>query len=393
VLIVVLLAVSCLAAGFWFYVGWGPNLPEVPQLDLAGADPEVADAIDKARAAVVKAPHSVDAWQRLAMTLHAHSYRAQAAVCYEAAGLLDAHNPMYPYMRGVILESSMEPKDALPCYEKAVALSGPIPLPRLRLADLLLQLGRFDEAEALYRKVLEADARNVWAQFGLGQLSAAQQKYEDAVGRLQAAADNKSAQKRACALLAVAFQHLGDTAAAERERSRLAELPEDETWPDPLQDQLVEFQVGLRVLLRQASSLTAQKRNSEATALLREVVVKYPQSDRAWADLGKLLANANDHDGAERAMRKSIELAPGSTDHWLSLGVLLQARRQMKDAAAAFRKAAELWPTDATAHFKLGVCLQEQGDRAGAVNAFRQAIRCRPDIKEAREHLAKLGEK
>src|SRR5262249_52945360 len=73
------------AAGSGVCLAVAPTLPAVPSVRLEGADPEVAEAITKARAAVAEDRRSAKAWGTFAMTLHAHSYHQEAAVAYAAA--------------------------------------------------------------------------------------------------------------------------------------------------------------------------------------------------------------------------------------------------------------------------------------------------------------------
>src|SRR5262249_18483362 len=62
---------------------------EPPVVELAGIDPAVTRAIEKARAAVNQAPRSVEAWGRLGKTLLAHDFHVPASVCLAQAERLD----------------------------------------------------------------------------------------------------------------------------------------------------------------------------------------------------------------------------------------------------------------------------------------------------------------
>jgi tetratricopeptide (TPR) repeat protein len=386
VLLVVLLLGG---AGLWWYLGHRP-VPEVPQLDLSRADPEVAEAVTNAREAVLRSPRSAAAWGRLGMILHAHSYLPEAVPCYTSAAALDNKNPLWPYLLAIIHLEGPEPVEAVRWLEQAARLGPPASLARLRLADLLQQHDRLDEAAAEYQKVLAADPDDAHAQLGLGQVAVALQRYRDALPYVQAVADDPFARKRACALEAAVQERLGDRAAADRARSRLAGLPDDQPWPDEPVEQLVRLQVGLLGRLHQAELLQRQGQLPAAITALREAVVRYPRSDVAWSTLARALGFANDFPGAEQAMQKSTELAPQRADHWFYLGAARREQGNHKGATAAFRKALELRPTDASAHFQLGESLQALGDAAGAAEAYRLALRYRPDMAEARQRLAAL---
>src|SRR5215207_4362078 len=110
----VVLIVSAAAAWyFWPRADVGP-----PTVDLAGADPDVARAVEEARAAVKEAPQSAEAWGRLGMVLRAHNFGDEANVCFERAEHLDAADPRWPYLRGVTV--ALTDRDAaIPLLERA----------------------------------------------------------------------------------------------------------------------------------------------------------------------------------------------------------------------------------------------------------------------------------
>ena len=99
-----MLILLCGLIGRWVYQGWTGPLPELPVLALKGVDPEVADVLTKQRAAVEQAPHSAEAWSRLAMLLYAHQFAEEAVICYRAAETLDGTNPIWPYFQGYLLQ-------------------------------------------------------------------------------------------------------------------------------------------------------------------------------------------------------------------------------------------------------------------------------------------------
>lgn len=382
--------------GIWMHYGRRPQLPVLPAIATASADPEIAEALTAARTAVEADRQSADAWGRYAMTLHAHKYLNEAADCYEAAGMLDRGNAFWPHLHGIILAGDEDPASAVPYLSRAADLAPADAPTRLVLADLLQKLGRLDEAAAEYRKALKANRHDAHAKLGLGQIAIARKQYRDALPFLHAVEDNPCARTRACILRLTVYERLGQRDAADTERQRLAKLPrdaDDPPWPDRAQDAVMRLQVGLKARLQRAPELMRQGRTVEAAALLRETVERYPDSDLAWATLGSVLASGIDFAGAENAFKKAIDLAKENPDHWFNLGYFRQTRRQYQGAADAYCQAIHLRPTEAQAHFHLGECLQELNDRKGAADAFRTALRHQPDMEEARTRLTKLEAK
>ncbi|MBI3822293.1 MAG: tetratricopeptide repeat protein [Planctomycetes bacterium] len=392
VLVAALVLVASGAGAWWIYRAWPATLPEVPVVDLTDVDPEVAEAISSARAALVKQPRSLEAWGKLGMVLHAHHFNEQAITCYAAAAALDRSNPTWPYYQGVLLQAGADPMAALPSLQRAARLAPrDTPTPRLRLAELLFELGRPDEAEKDFRMVHAGDAGNVRAVLGLAHVAMARKNYEDALEHLRPIAEDARVRKRAAALAAAAYLQLGMKDEARNAQGRLATLPDDPPWPDLL-DPVNDLRVGLVGRLERAKSLVHHDPNA-AVALMDETVRRYPESDQAWVALGAAREFAKDFAGAEQAFEKSIALAPKRADHHFYLAEFLRGQKRFKEAADAYRKASELRPHDADTHLRLGECLQEVGDRPGAIEAYRAALRCRPDLVPAQMGLKKLTEK
>jgi len=389
-LIGLLLALVCFVVGRWVYDRWANPLPDLPEISFAGVDPEVVEKIIEARAEVRKSTHSLKAWVSLAMLLDAHEYIDEAGVCYRAAEVLERNNPYWPYLQGRLYQSGPHPEKSLPCYERAAALAaGDMPMPRLRLADLLLALGRVDDADKEFRQVLGGNANNPYAQFGLAQVGMARQRYAEALPFLQAVAEEPHVRKRASSMTAAVYERLGDRTNADKERRRFAALSQDEPWSD-LFDFIQQLQVGLRGRLLRANALVAKNQTEEAAQLIKETAAKYPESDLAWIALGVVCEKAGNFAAAEQAMAKGIALAPNHAEHRFFLGKLLQNQKRFKEAAATYRQAAELRPFHANTYFKLGECLQSLGDLAGAEVAFGKAVQYNPDWNEARQKLASL---
>jgi tetratricopeptide (TPR) repeat protein len=395
VLLGLLLVLVCFVVGRWLYQRWGGSLPEPPVLALEGIDPEVATALAEGRAAVQKSPRSPEAWSILAMLLDAHHYFDEAIVCYSATETLDPTNPYWPHLQGALLAKGPNPEKALGCFERAARLAPSESMPTLQLADLLLALGRVEDADKAFQGVLAKDANSMYAAYarlGLAQVAITRQKYQEALACLEALVQDPHARKRACALRAAAYERLSNSAGADVERRRLAELPDDVPWPDA-SHMVNKMRVGLRARLDRADLLVRQKQPAEAVKLMQETVHHHPRSDQAWLSLGVARQNIKDFQGAERALAKAMELAPKRADHYYYFGELLRVQQRYEEAAAKFRKASELRPADGGTYLMLGDCLQAQGEKTGAAEAFQKALRYNPELTEARQRLEMLDKK
>ena len=183
------------------------------------------------------------------------------------------------------------------------------------------------------------------------------------------------------------YDRLGNGAAAERERQMLAELPDDALRVDDPMVQVAQLGIGVAVELAKAKQHMDQSQFQEMLAVLENAVHRYPDSWEAWDALGSARGMANDPVGAERAVRKSIQLSPKNAKSWLNLGDVLIWQQRFPEAEEAIQKVLALDPKRGPAYYSLGQCREGQGDLPGAVKAYRQALQYIPNHQQARERL------
>lgn len=376
-------------AGAGLFAWFHARAPEPPVLDLQGADPEVAAAIEKARAAVHAAPRSGPAWGKLAMVLFANGFVAESKVCFAQAKRYDPGEPRWPYYLGEIL-SYGAPEAAIVELKRAVDLDTREPAPRLRLAGLLLGQGQLDEAETHYRALLQREPANTWAHLGMGQVAVARGQHAESVAALEHAASRPETEKTARQVLGQVRHRLGNEAAAAEQARRASQLPDPGGWPEPWLDELWQHEIGQKQRLRRADDLVRQGQASAAMGLLRQITYRDPGCGEAWLKLGMALVKTDKPTETESALANAVRLLPDSADAHLHLGLVLFRKNEFAAAAASFRKAVALRPGYALAHYDLGHALERLGDQTAAAGAFRQALRCRPDFADAHRDLGAL---
>jgi tetratricopeptide (TPR) repeat protein len=362
---------------------------EPPSLDPTGVDPAIVRAIERARAEVRQTPDSAQAWGRLGMVLLVHQFRPEAVICLAHAEQLDAHDVRWPYYQALALRLS-NPEDAIAHVRRAAGLAGDTNEPRFLLGDLLVQRGRLEDAEAVFRDILQRDAHNSRANLGLARVALGREDLPAGLTHLQEARTDPRTRKAAHAMLAEVHQRRGDRAAAEQALHQGQALPEDDPWPDSLAEQFQEMGVGRLMTLTRAYSLIRQDRIPEAIALIQRSLEEYPDLGWDWLLLGRAFLRAKDVPAAEQAFRTALQKEPSSVEANFYLGVILFLQSKPREATPYFRKAAELKPDYARAYYNLGHCLKQQGDRSGALAAFRKAVSCDPQYADARINLGEL---
>lgn len=126
--------------------------------------------------------------------------------------------------------------------------------------------------------------------------------------------------------------------------------------------------------------------DSEATALLRTLLERFPADANGWRVLGDALYLANKLDAALIAFTRAATVAPSAALH-LRRGTILRSLGRITEAVEAFRTAATLTPDRAEAWFALGVIEQDRGNFAEAAAIYDRALKVQPELVEATVNL------
>ncbi len=94
----------------------------------------------------------------------------------------------------------------------------------------------------------------------------------------------------------------------------------------------------------------------------------------AYNNLGNLLKEKGDLNGAKKAYETTLKIDPSFTSGYYNLGMTLKAMGLFKDAIASYVKAIDLNPEYAQAYQNLGVVLLKTGYVEDSLTAFKEAI-------------------
>src|SRR5438067_11355351 len=105
------------------------------------------------------------------MLLHAFEQYESAEVCYRRARTLDAGAFRWAYYLGLVQTLDGKNEQAAATLRDAIRLD-PAYLPaRLKLAEVLLTLGRLDESQEICQSILKVDPRFAPAYYWLGRVA------------------------------------------------------------------------------------------------------------------------------------------------------------------------------------------------------------------------------
>ena len=242
------------------------------------------------------------------------------------------------------------------------------------------RLGRYEEAEAVYRQAIALDEKHSAPWNGLGNL------LQDHLGRYEEA---EAAYRQAIALDekdARPWNGLGNLLQYRLSRYEEAEaayrqaLAVDEKYTRPWN--------GLGNLLQ-----VHLGRYEEAEAAYRQAIALDEKVAIPWSNLGDLLQDhLSRYEEAEAAYRQAIALDETDAYPWSNLGNLLQYRLgRYEEAEAAYRQAIALDKADDAPRNGLGNLLQDHlGRYEEAEAAYRQAIVSDDKNTYSKANLARL---
>jgi tetratricopeptide (TPR) repeat protein len=109
----------------------------------------------------------------LGQIFHAFELFDAAEICYRNAAALSPNEVRWAYYLGLVSNSKGDLEGALQQYELTLKLGGEELAPLIRSGDVLLELGRAEEARESFQRALDLDSKSVAAEFGLGRVAAA----------------------------------------------------------------------------------------------------------------------------------------------------------------------------------------------------------------------------
>jgi tetratricopeptide (TPR) repeat protein len=136
-----------------------------------------------------------------------------------------------------------------------------------------------------------------------------------------------------------------------------------------------------------AAVFKAIGRNTEALNANQIAVELSPQDAEAHSNLGVTLQELGRLNEAEVSLRQAIVLRPNYPEAHNNLGNALKEQGRLDEAEASYRQAIVLNPGYANAHSNLGATLQELSRLDEAEASYIQAIALRPNYAEAYSNL------
>lgn len=234
--------------------------------------------------------------------------------------------------------------------------------------------GRLQDAEVIYRQILQIDPNQPFALRLLGVIAHQIGRNEDAAELISRAIAIHPGFAEAYNNLGPVLQKLGRPEEALANYRKALEINPG----------FVEAHNNLGLALDENGQTEA------ALASFRQALALKPDFAEAHNNLGNMLQKLDQMDEAVMHYRKALAIAPGYVMAHNNLGNALKEQERMDEAIASFNQALALAPNYAEAHNNLGSALQAIGNWDEAQKATQKAIELKPDFAEAHYNLGKI---
>ncbi|MXW70411.1 MAG: tetratricopeptide repeat protein [Acidobacteria bacterium] len=389
-------AAAVLIAAFFILRGGGPDLPDPPDPDLSGMEPEVAEVIRRARTEVLDDRESPDRWAALGAALLAHELHSEAAAAYTAAGALAADDYRFPYLRARSLwrpnpelaeAAALEAIGLNPSYIPAYLLAGQIAEDR---ADPETAKDHYRTALERLGRTRSAPANTAAASFRLGRLLAGDGNLEEALPLLEQAEGLAPESGAIAAALARVYRRTGDGGKAQAAAERARSLDHDLMIRDPLIDAVNNVAASVIGKERRAFAAEGAGRPEVAERLLREMIRSRPDAADLYYNLGNNLSRQGRNEEALAAWATALEKNPDHVAALINSSIVLAQSGSLGEAERRCLHALEIQPNHPGALSSLGSIAALGGRRADALRWFRRALEQEPERAGTHDSIAQV---
>ena len=250
--------------------------------------------------------------------------------------------------------------------------------------------GRLQEAERIYRAILQSQPTHPDANHNLGVLAVSLNKSESALPLFKTAVEvnPKIEQFWVSYIDALIKENQFENAEQVVEQGKNAGLVAKKV--DALTQQLMSAINSAVPSQEKLNSLLEHYQNGrfdDAEKSAKSITQQFPNHQFSWKILGAVLKQTNRMSEALVASQKSVELSPQDAEAHYNLGNILKELGKLAEAEASYRKVIAVKPDFAKAHSNLAVTLQEIGRLGEAEASYRQVIVLQPDFAEAHYNL------
>jgi tetratricopeptide (TPR) repeat protein len=250
--------------------------------------------------------------------------------------------------------------------------------------------GNHQEAERLYRAILQSQPTHPDANHNLGVLVVSLNKSEAALPLFKTALEtNPNVEQFWVSYIdALIKENQFENAQAVLTQGTTRCLTEEKV--DVLRQQLISAtreQAPSRTALNNLLAHYQNGRYEDAEKSAISITTQYPHHQYGWKVLGLVLKRIGRISEALVANQKAVEIAPKDAESHYNLGNTLRELGRLDKAEASYNKAIALQPDYTDAHNNVGITLEELGRLEEAEASYRKVTLLQPAYSKAHSNL------
>src|ERR1041384_70796 len=316
----------------------------------------------------------------------------------------NANQPDTLNLLGAVRAKQKRFEEAEKLFTRAVNANASLVSARMNLVQLHLIQSKPQAAISELNQVLRLQPDNTEAFDRLSRLLLSEKRVDEFISLIEQAQATRSIQlslllplgdaylekknaAKAEAAFRLALEQQGDNADAILGLAQAAQLKGDASSAASYLDRAKGSVFNSADTLRRFALVAWQAgRFEEANAALKEAVKLKPSDPAFHVALGTTWLKKPDLVEAEQAFRHALQLQPENPEAQMYLGYTLFLQAKYPEARELLEKSLAKQPAVAQTSFYLGLISQEQGDDAAAVQHFKRALDLLPSFTEV--HVA-----
>ncbi|QTA91146.1 tetratricopeptide repeat protein [Desulfonema magnum] len=130
-----------------------------------------------------------------------------------------------------------------------------------------------------------------------------------------------------------------------------------------------------------------QRKPDQALACYQKALEIRPEYVEVLNNMGNLLKDCGKFNEAVSCYQKALEIKPDFAEAFNSMGTAFKEKGRFNDALACYQKVLQIKPDDVSAYLNIGNTLQDQGKADQAILCYQKALEIKPDYAIAYDNM------